>query len=271
MEFGVNVGNSFSSMSGRNAFVGLAGGFGTFLIGRHDTPVKISTGKLDLFADTVGDNNNYGLISDLRVDGAMAYVSPSFNGLTFAAANVSHPAGSEDFSDAISIAGMYSNGPIYISGGYEHHQTGEDKNLGASIASILGNSGADKQFRVGLGLMDWNGFTVTFVYEGRKGIGMQDGSANPANNDDGWDTDAYVLSGAFKFTPNDQVKAMYGNLSGDNANSGSKEEVNIDHWALGYQHNLSARTDAQVVYTASSEEDKDTGFKGTYDEDILSF
>ncbi len=29
--------------SARNAYVGLAGGWGTFLIGRHDTPMKMST------------------------------------------------------------------------------------------------------------------------------------------------------------------------------------------------------------------------------------
>lgn len=275
MEFGVKVGESFSSMSGRNAFVGLAGDFGTFLIGRHDTPMKISTGKLDLFGDTVGDYNNYGLISDLRIDGAIAYVSPSFSGLTFAVANVSSPLGSEDFSDALSGAVMYSNGPIYLSGAFETHQTSVDPNLGVSISGFLGESGADKQFRFGAGLMDWNGFTATLVYEKRDGVGMTD------NINDGWDSDAYVLNGGFKLTPNDQIKAMYGNLSGDDANSGANGKVDIDQWSLGYQHNLSARTDVQVVYTAASTEFKDTVVnaggtdyavsKGAYDEDILSF
>jgi len=267
MEFGVKVGESFSSMSGRNAFVGLAGDFGTFLVGRHDTPLKISTGKLDLFADTAGDSNYYGLTSDLRVDGAIAYVSPSFNGLTLAGAVVSHPVGTEDFMDAISLAGMYSNGPIYASLAYESHQSSDDANLNAalgtattpywSIASVLGDSGNDSQIRVGLGLMDWNNFTVTLVYEKRNGIGMVDGPGS-ADDDDGWDSDAYVLSGAFKFTPNDQIKAMYGNLSAEDANSGAIEEIDLDQWAIGYQHDLSNRTDVQVVYTAVDADNTDT-------------
>ncbi len=75
----------------RNTFVGLAGGWGTALMGRHDTPMKISTGKLDLFADTMADYNGTVGFRDLRADNAVAYISPSFAGFTFAGAII--PAG----------------------------------------------------------------------------------------------------------------------------------------------------------------------------------
>ena len=52
LEFAVDPAEDSMSWGGRNQFVGLAGGFGTVLFGRHDTPLKISTGKLDMFADT---------------------------------------------------------------------------------------------------------------------------------------------------------------------------------------------------------------------------
>jgi predicted porin len=75
-------------ISARNAYIGLAGGWGTFLVGRHDTPYKMSTGKLDLFADTLADyNSNIGFV-DLRTNSAIAYVSPSWSGLSFAGALV---------------------------------------------------------------------------------------------------------------------------------------------------------------------------------------
>jgi predicted porin len=45
------------SIGTRNTFIGLAGGFGTFVMGRHDTPYKIATGKYDIFGDTIGDYN----------------------------------------------------------------------------------------------------------------------------------------------------------------------------------------------------------------------
>ena len=40
-----------TGLGDRNQFVGLAGGFGTVLLGRHDTPLKMSQGKFDQFGD----------------------------------------------------------------------------------------------------------------------------------------------------------------------------------------------------------------------------
>jgi predicted porin len=75
-------------ITARNAYVGLASGFGTFLVGRHDTPYKMSTGSLDLFADTLADYNSTVGLVDLRTNSAVAYVSPSWSGVTFSGAIV---------------------------------------------------------------------------------------------------------------------------------------------------------------------------------------
>src|SRR5205814_4219924 len=40
-----------SAFAGRNSAVGLQGGWGSFLIGRWDTPFKIATGAVDPFGD----------------------------------------------------------------------------------------------------------------------------------------------------------------------------------------------------------------------------
>jgi predicted porin len=109
-----------ASLANRNSFVGLSGGFGTVLLGRHDTPYKLSTSKLDVFVDTVADynvaegfnltdfddNDASGALSagddiftlvapglidpihDYRAPGTLAYVSPNFSGFSFAAALV---------------------------------------------------------------------------------------------------------------------------------------------------------------------------------------
>ncbi|HIE55985.1 MAG TPA: porin, partial [Chromatiaceae bacterium] len=57
VETGVNIAEGGGEWASRNAYIGLAGGWGTFLYGRHDTPVKMSTGKLDIFGDTIADYN----------------------------------------------------------------------------------------------------------------------------------------------------------------------------------------------------------------------
>ena len=156
VEFGINLNdtnndvlNNADAITMRNSFVGLAGGWGTFLMGRHDTPMKISTAKLDLFADTMADYNGTVGFQDLRADNAVAYISPSWAGFTFAGAvipsggatggvspatryqlirdNNGNTTGVEAINDpglnlndnsiagAYSLAAIYSNGPFYAS------------------------------------------------------------------------------------------------------------------------------------------------------------
>ncbi|RDH89179.1 MAG: porin [endosymbiont of Seepiophila jonesi] len=231
MEFGVAAGSSFN-WSGRNSFVGLAGGFGTAVAGRHDTPLKMSTGKLDLFADTAADydqgGNHTNLFMDRRVDGAIAYISPSFSGFTVAGAVVQTLA-TEDFQDAYSIAGMYSNGPFYGAVAYE--QLDED-NFGAPAEN-------ETQFRIGGGVLGWNNISVTGVYETRSDIG------GTANNDKA----TYQLSGAYDMGMH-RIKGMYGSADFDNAAG-----IDFDTYAVGYQFSFSKRTDAQVLYNARDIDD----------------
>jgi predicted porin len=120
-------------ITARNAYVGLAGGWGTFLVGRHDTPFKMSTGKLDLFADTLADYNSTVGFVDIRTNSAIAYVSPSWSGLSFAGAlvaphvyssNNSVFQGSDEAfvarksSDADSLAEAYSLALTYDNAGF---------------------------------------------------------------------------------------------------------------------------------------------------------
>jgi predicted porin len=108
----------------RNAYIGLAGGWGTALVGRHDTPYKMTTQKLDLFADTLADwNSTIGLV-DLRTGSAIAYVSPSFAGLSFAGAIVAPHVYSTNLefagvsADADSLAEAYSLALTYDANGF---------------------------------------------------------------------------------------------------------------------------------------------------------
>ena len=46
------------ALASRNSYLGLAGGWGAFKVGKTDTPYKLSTGRLDPFSATVGDYNS---------------------------------------------------------------------------------------------------------------------------------------------------------------------------------------------------------------------
>jgi predicted porin len=90
------TGSSSSAWTNRNSFLGLAGGFGVAIVGKHDTPVKILGRKADLFGDQIGDSRN--LISDsgnsagwdLRPSNVIAYISPTVSGVHGAIAYVTN-------------------------------------------------------------------------------------------------------------------------------------------------------------------------------------
>ncbi|MBN2646364.1 MAG: porin [Thiotrichales bacterium] len=122
MEFGIKVGDALGTISGRNAAVGLSGGFGTVLLGRWDSPLKMSQPK-DLFGDsTYADigkdtmSGNLGLNGDggeSRFDNVVAYVSPSFAGIKLIAAGVASEKGGttadSSVTDAYSVALTYGS------------------------------------------------------------------------------------------------------------------------------------------------------------------
>ena len=219
VEQGVDIANGGGSWATRNAYIGLAGDWGTFLYGRHDTPLKISTGSLDLFADRLADYNTTIGFIDRRVNDAIAYISPNMNGLTFAGAIVpGHDAGfgADGLADGYSVALMYSNNGLFLSAAYE------DVTDWANSASDI------THYRFGAGY-DLNAFHIGLVYENQ----------DIAN----YSADLYQVSASYTFG-NNVVKAMWGENDSDEFDKASA-------WAVGFDHNLSKRTTAYVLYTDS--------------------
>jgi predicted porin len=249
-------GTATALLTGRNTFVGLAGGFGTVLLGRHDTPMKMSTGKLDYFADTAADYNGYTLnsrfvtrtitvdgrtadytykqaasFSDRRADGTLAYVSPNWAGLTLAGAII--PGENQDansLADAYSVAAMYENGGIYLAGAYEAADGETD------LLNVTAEPGDHSQWRVGGGY-DAGGWKVAAVYENEV-IEWIDGN-------DQTDTDRWDISGAFTLGMG-EIKATYFDWE-DNVTS-----VTGSGFSLGYDYNFSKRTQLYALYHDST-------------------
>ena len=235
-------GNIFGT---RNTFIGLAGGWGTAIIGTHDTPYKLSTGPLDLFVGTLGGYNGiFGSagsqansnLFDLRTGNTIAYMSPTFmGGLDVKAAYVMglegvEPAG-QDASDAYSLAATYKNGPLFVTGAYEKHMS-----VGTSLcvagATCLGSGVNDRDaWKVGAGFTFGN-FKIGGVYESMDG----DGAINIEH--DTWGLMGGYQMGAFL------LKASYAQADdvGSTANSGT------DMWAVGADYAMSKRTKVQLTY-----------------------
>src|SRR6266478_5226781 len=84
-----NVDNKvLGALGSRNSFLGIAGNFGAFKLGKTDAPYKLSTARMDPFSATVGDYNsiigNSGGDNraefDTRLSHAAWYESPDMGG-----------------------------------------------------------------------------------------------------------------------------------------------------------------------------------------------
>ena len=83
LEWQVNVNDdSKDTLTARNQWVGVRGGFGEVTLGRSDTTLKISQGKFDLFNDYEGDLKHL-FIGENRVSDSITYKSPVYKNLQF--------------------------------------------------------------------------------------------------------------------------------------------------------------------------------------------
>ena len=75
METAMDMDNGAATSFGRDTYLGLKGGFGTVQIGKFNTAYKNTYGKLDIFADSIGDITGTGTHGELddRHNDMLAY------------------------------------------------------------------------------------------------------------------------------------------------------------------------------------------------------
>jgi predicted porin len=227
--------NTSTGISSRNQIVGLAGGFGTVALGRHDTPYKMSTGKLDLFSDTAADYNLLiGSPAGLenRGNDVVAYLSPDFNGFSFQAAIVAADVVDDEgddanVADATSIAVQYNAGPLFVALANESF---EDE-VAAGAGSNKGQSGT----RLGVGY-DFGMAKVGFVYETASDVGAADDDYN-----------AWLINAAFPVGGNNTIIAEYG-VGTLEVDASGVDDTERTLYAVGVSHGFSKTSSAYVAY-----------------------
>ncbi len=271
-------------VTARNMYIGLAGGWGTALVGRHDTPYKMSTGKLDLFADQLGDYNSTIGFQDIRTASAIAYVSPSFSGFSFAGAvvapHVYATAGSDEY-DADTLAGAYSLSANYDANGFfaavAYEVLTEDW-LDAWATDTLnrGRGLETKNFGTGIAFCDPSfpvpgGFGCDVINNGGQSVGQvpKTNWGEAITSDDtkwrvglGWTGMGFTIGGIYEDhsdilgldgfdSTHWQLQAGY--TFGNTMVKGfygqaDISDADVDSWAIGLDHSLSKRTKAYVQY-----------------------
>ncbi|RCX33395.1 porin [Thioalbus denitrificans] len=223
-EFGVDASDS-GGLSGRLAYAGLTGGFGTFAMGRQWTPYYGSVDKTDIM-QIGGMNDIY--LGLTRVGNAVAYVTPNFNGLSGKLALVIDNGGAEDvgedFADWWNASVDYDNGPLSVGLSYLAAQGDVDGALWGlagkynfGMFSIIGQyEDADEEYA---------GAVTTSSY----GDWYAPGAVVPADDAKAWAIGAEVYLG------NNTIRAVYGDLDAGDAGEATS-------WSLGVEHNFSKRT-----------------------------
>lgn len=255
-----------------NTYAGLRGPWGLIRMGRHDTPVKMSTARLDLFADTLADYRHTPGFLDLRTDNTLLYTSPTLWGIQVSGALI--PAGgattlgvrdwrADGIADGWSVAAVYLAGPIQASLGYQRLARPlwrwQDGLYDLSHAVLAGD---ETLWRFGLGLLDWKGLDLSAIYESRSQV---------LGQPDHGGLDLWQVQGGYRFGGT-RVKAMFGQARGggcvdpeglgfrfgcaSGVVSGTFGEAmaifgetgDRSTWALGVDHNLSLRSQVYALY-----------------------
>lgn len=253
----VGVGDgSTSSLATRNSFLGLSGGFGTTILGKHDTPVKILGRKVDLFGDQIGDSRNLisagGATWDLRPDNVIAYISPTVSGFHGAVAYVTNvDAGAAEWNSvtALSALGMYESGPVMVGLGYEKHNL-SNLNNGTTITDVQD----EKIWRL-VGGYSFGDFKVTALYQKvSDALDLVDSGDTPVTDRKTWG-----LGGAYKMGAT-TLKAQYYKAD-DKTNCGTGIDcgaTGASMFAIGADYSLSKRTTAYVAYAKTNNDSSST-------------
>ena len=207
----------------RNTFVGIKGGFGMVLVGKHDSPTKLAAGKVDLFNDLEGDIKN-AFEGENRLSNIIAYTSPTMNGFTTTLAMIPGEGADVDqdgqddtgLSDGLSYSVNYTKDSIYL--------------------AIAGDQDVDKQ--------DLLRFVAQYQIDALKlGVMYQQNEDNLGTKDES----GYFVSAAYKLDNNITLKAQYGTIEDDV--DGDKEQT----LSLGADYKLAKNTKIFAFYTNNTD------------------
>lgn len=253
-EGGVSSDTGLSSFAARDTFVGLTGNFGTVVLGNITHPIRAMGTKVDFnpgatgigFAGSMyGEFNGLKTGTDSRASNAIAYVSPSFSGLTGTVAYVAGEArqastatNPETKPQQWQIAGQYENGPIYAGIGY--HEARDP--LGTAVESKL------KDFRVAGKYTFGFGLSLAGLWDRQKitteSFGLVDGTDVRR--------DAWHLGAAYDVGPHNvflqytQANKLKGGLCNDPTDPCADTKGRL--WTVGYNYSLSKRTMIKTYY-----------------------
>lgn len=111
IEAQIDAANELSSdtVKARNQYIGLKGDFGEIIVGRNDTVLKKSQGKIDLFNDYSVDIKKLWK-GDNRIDRTITYKTKAINNIQYGA--MYHSARHNRYDDGVSLFARYGDAKL---------------------------------------------------------------------------------------------------------------------------------------------------------------
>lgn len=264
-ESGVGFDNNGSFGATRDSFVGVAGGFGTVVMGKLTGPTRALGGAIDVNAGATGIGANTALLGKLgnrlisgnavdnngvvnagtcaasttcvsyfddRWTNAVAYVSPTFSGLNATVAYVAnenkayHGANESKNTRGYDLGLKYANGPVMAAVTYN----------AVSIGNYVNTDISD--LRIG-GTYDFGMATIRAVFDHARA----DHSANGTVSQN-----VFGLGGTFNVTPAGKLLAQAYFARDLKVSGNGQNNTGAKLFEVGYEHSLSKRTILKAVY-----------------------
>jgi predicted porin len=205
-----------NNLSSRNQYAGLQGGFGKVIAGRHDTPLKVSQGKYDLFNDTFGDIKTL-MSGELRASNMVLYGLPKLGDFGGMLQWSSDEEFEEDFSNnsTWSLMGNYAGKHFYGAIAYDDYPTG------------------DSLWRL-TGIVPIGNFGIGAMYNGA------DSDENGTEN--AWSANAYWKIG------NGKLKLQYTDSDGQTVGKTPSVKEGGKLLSFGYNHKLGKKSYVYADY-----------------------
>ena len=244
--------NASETLTMRNTYLGLGGTWGRFFLGRQDTPFKSSTAPLDMFINTLGDSASTLGFQNFRADNSIYYASPSLGGLKIATAflaggGATLPGGfnpdANQLAEALSLSAVYAKGPFYASLAFETASTD------LSAPDTYATDAPWRKWRLGLGLLDWQGLSVTGMFEHWDHAFWGDD-----HQADLWQFQLGYRLGRFQIKAKigaNQQRGEYELLAPVCCDLLAEDDFAFQSWALGVDYAFSRQTKVFLVYSAN--------------------
>lgn len=218
----------------RRATVGVLGNFGEVHLGRDETAAYKAMDRYDVFNHAgIGGSRAWTLHNDRddeRKDNMIAYVSPNFGGLTFAANYAFGEQGNSTWKTKAyyNAAVSYENGPWSAAFAAE-----QQNNIDYDTSNIR-----QRAYSLG-GSYDFGVAKVAAAY--------RQANNQPAGQQSDYKDKTYTLGASAPVGAAGLVKASYNRY--EYHTPGAATEFKADQIALGYEHNLSKRTALYGTYS----------------------